>query len=364
METSAVYTVSVPAPRFKAPSGPVSTYCPCPPNMLERINLRYLYSPDGRSCKVLCPNHADGNEPNLAIYPTNAFCFACSFYETAFQHIERVVGTRSLAETIKVALQLMEEHERPRSAPASNPINPSLAHRYREELEGSIDLQVYLSTRYGLGAAVQRAAMLGYSEAVKAFTIPVFDLDGSLANIRFRAHSPSSPMKYWGIEGHNSCRWYYSPSILAARGPNVLSQRVRRVWADRGKVGKRTLFIAEGEFDALALDTMGVPAISSVAGARSLLGKSDNVEAMLKALRGLDILVAYDQDKPGRDASDALLAVLRERGLNAHVLEWPRDYGKDASELLSSGVSLGKFRTLCHIAKKVVGNNIDTLDTA
>jgi hypothetical protein len=339
---------SPPQPAYSKPSLERPFY-PCPPNLMERLNLRLLYGSDGRLVKVYCPAHNDLHEPNLAVFPRNTHCFVCGFHEAALDHIKRVCNCTSVAEVFYIAEKLLRDAPKPTSPVVAlkRPISPSLVVNYMDGLDGSSDMPAYVVRRYGLPVPVQKSAHLGYAWAVKALTIPVYELDGTLVNIRYRSTGEGASMKYWGTEGHNEVRWYYPPSILEGRG--TLKERIASYYT------VPLVLITEGEFDALALYTWGLPAISCTSGAQALGSYAEKVGGLLEQLRGLRVLVAYDQDEAGQAAAQKVATNVAQYADRVSMLNWPLKLGKDPSELLAAGYILDRFRSVCKATKFTSG---------
>lgn len=358
---------STPALRFSRPpmldeAGKPIKFIEHTDSLLEKINLRYLYSEGGHLVKLLCPAHNDSSEPNLVVFPRNTHCFACGFHEGAFAHIRRVCGTQSHVEDMAVALELMvDKGDAPLlvttnlTEPSVKPIQLSLVSSYQDALQGNTSVLAYIQKRYGLRMNTQRQARLGYAMVTKAITIPVYSADGVLSNIKYRSIEEGASMKYWGTAGHNDTCWYYAPTLLKAVG--TLKERVTQCYS------APQIFITEGELDALAMGEIDLPAISATGGALSLIGKSDTIDEMFSVLTGLNVILAYDQDEAGQKAASKVASIMAERGLHVQILRWPIYYGKDASELLSIGFNKATFRQACKLTKPISKEQTITLES-
>ncbi|WP_025846584.1 toprim domain-containing protein [Brevibacillus agri] len=130
----------------------------------------------------------------------------------------------------------------------------------------------YLSSR-GISEDVQRMFRTGYSPRHRAVTIPWFNADGTLANVKFRRVTEKT---FWYAKGGRPIReMIFGLHIVYARG-------IRRV------------ALVEAEIDAMYLWTAGVPAVA--------VGGSAFGEAKAELLRKSpvdELLIATDNDGAG-----------------------------------------------------------------
>jgi 5S rRNA maturation endonuclease (ribonuclease M5) len=318
-----------------------------PDDILDRIDLRKLY-PDkyGNPVMVHCSNHDDKHKPNLGVYPRNTYCFVCGFTETAFSHIQRVKGITSMKATLDVAVELCNDVATAAVSAPPLPLDNTIVTEYRLRLWENESRIEWLKEKYGLHRQNVRANHLGYTGRKPfAFTIPVYNFERQLINIRFRIdpEKESDPlMKYWGMRGHNQATLYYPPALLKRDRPGystTLAQHLLTVYGRNGVV------LTEGEFDAMALTQIGIPAISATNGAKALQGQ---YEHLADELLGCRVVIAYDKDDVGEECATRVLETLRRRGITARVLEWDARLGKDASELVAKGYNKDTFRELLH----------------
>jgi len=117
--------------------------------------------------------------------------------------------------------------------------------------------------------------------------------------------------KYWGMAGRNEVYLY-----------NARALQLVEVW--------RFVVICEGELDALRLYQEGIPAVSATNGVGAFHG------GLVKEVRVWDpdrVVVAYDQDEQGRVHG---IRVARMFGIKGKVATWPREWGKDVTDVLLS----------------------------
>jgi DNA primase len=305
-------------------------------DLLPYVDLRRLY-PDmtGNPVFIHCPFHGDAGKPNYAVNRNFCYCFVCRRTETALAHVRRTKKLGAGAAWEYMAHNLTTDKPQALVEDTAPPLYNSTALLYQKNLtdEGT----AYLQRRYGLRPQTIQRATLGYFKGSwPAYTIPIYGLDGTLRNIRFRADheaKPDIPFRYWGVKGHNAPQWYLP--LLSWQKKGATSPTIPALV--EGLTKKREVYLTEGELDALVACQEGIPAISITDGAEALRGKWD---FSLGALQGLDVYVAYDQDKAGQDAARAIVGKLLDAGVWAASLTWDATLGKDASELVAAGVNL------------------------
>jgi hypothetical protein len=153
-------------------------------------------------------------------------------------------------------------------SPALLPTEESLA-SYRAALHSGGCVRDWMRRR-ALRCRVVDQAELGYDGERNALVIPVRDRAGALVNVRRRFLHNSDP-KIVGARGHGTQLY---PHWALNRDP-------------------RTVFVAEGEIDALTLIQAGVAAVTSTGGrAQSWLNRPEWIDDLV----GRTVGVVYDAD--------------------------------------------------------------------
>ena len=176
----------------------------------------------------------------------------------------------------------------------------------------------------GFEGRTLQAFLIGHSGS--QFTIPFFNTAGEVITIRFRrddkiATSYFEPRdgkeheipKYSGITGRNGL-YLYADWMLRPEMDYVV--------------------VTESELCAARLWQEGIPAVSPTNGA----GQLKHVARLLEPYPQIrHIWVASDQDDPGYEGAKELIDAGLERRTPTQRLNWPREWGKDVTELLCGG---------------------------
>jgi 5S rRNA maturation endonuclease (ribonuclease M5) len=162
----------------------------------------------------------------------------------------------------------------------------------------------YLGQR-GISEAVQRLAHIGFDRTRQAVTIPWYNADGTLGNVKYRRIAEKT-------------FWY-------AKGGRRLSEMVYGINIVYQRRVKRAV-IVEAEIDALTVMSAGVCGIA-VGGTAFTAAKRD-----LIARSPLEeILILRDNDAPGRLLQRKLITELSPY-MTVKIAVIPKRYGKDAND--------------------------------
>lgn len=174
----------------------------------------------------------------------------------------------------------------------------------------------YLATR-GISEVIQRLMQIGYDRVRQAVTLPWFNADGSLGNVKYRRVDSKT---FWYAKGGRPIReMLYGIDI-------VYKRKLKRV------------AIVEAEVDALTLMTAGIPAIAT-GGSAFTEAKRDLI------LRSpIDTLVLYrDNDAAGRAWRNRIIAEMSGK-VDVEVALVPRGY-KDVNEWAIGVGAIRQVRT-------------------
>jgi 5S rRNA maturation endonuclease (ribonuclease M5) len=276
------------------------------PSSWQKENLLSLFGcPTSLQSRCINPDHADA-EASMVVYPNGAYCFGCKKHWWPDQFV-LLLGDDELE------FERVYKH-REDATPRLSVAQVETFHRWLVEGPYTDRLEWLLARGIRLDAVL--ANLIGHTG--EAFAIPVIDEQKLLQAIRYRRDDLCAieRPKYWGTAGRNKPMLYRPEVINPAYDAD-------------------TVFLCEGELDAIRLSQEGYPAVSMTNGA----GAAAKAAELLKAYKYQFLVL--DQDDAGRDAARSLLQKLE----TARVVTWSRQRGKDVTEfLLSSPLSAFKAR--------------------
>jgi 5S rRNA maturation endonuclease (ribonuclease M5) len=187
----------------------------------------------------------------------------------------------------------------------------------------------------GISERVQREYGVGYDKRSRAVTLPWFNADGTLANVKYR-------------KVDSKIFWYLSSAKNAVPIARLL-YGIDVIYKKRAKIAA----IVEGESDVLSFSEAGIPAIG-IGGSAFTDYKADLiVRSPIERL-----IIATDNDRIGRKIRDDIVAKLAGK-IELTEITWPDRY-KDANDVLVNGEGTEELRTYVEQAKNI-GFEIFTL---
>lgn len=280
--------------------------------------------------KVQCPWHDDVN-PSCHIYPNGAYCFSCGESGDQIQFVEDYEGIGH-TEAIELLLDYLQgspvENSKDGTPVKTDIVDDLVASLWKPQEE----VFKYLLIDRKLDADLLAHLHIGWSPERKSVAIP-YIYHGEARNIKFRVlpkYRLKRQPKYQGMD-NKPFRWLYPVDY------------VRKTYPDAD-----TLFVTEGEFDAMALLSKGFPAMSLPNGA------STNVNKHLRTLKLYDkVYFLYDMDEAGQKSAQILCNARDITGetviesaepTEIKVIVWNEEWGKDVTEALELlVVVLGEF---------------------
>jgi hypothetical protein len=163
----------------------------------------------------------------------------------------------------------------------------------------------------------------------KYYTIPIRNFAGEICNVRYYDinASASDRRKIWSVEGMGTPTLY-----------------------PMDQLDRDSIWICEGEFDALLAIQQGIPAITRT-------GAADHWRPeWAQFFRGKRVFICHDMDTKGQHANDRVVASLRGKTLATTVVHLPYDvtekHGKDITDYFHvDGHSREDFITLVRQGK-------------
>jgi DNA primase len=298
----------------------------------ERIDLRLAVTDQvvgDQPVKIKCRMHPD-KTASLAVYADNLHCFGCGFHLDMAGgdlpgHIHPLAYLLGISEreVVQVAKRYTNEsldryRERAAQEARMDPLPRSLAVIYNKVLNGP-ERRHRLEWFYdrGLRDSVisDPDVLLGHDGL--HFVIPIFDRESHLVSLRYRmdpaycSEQDIAKHKYLGTKGRNGLYLYPEPALA------------RTMEGD-------TVYICEGELDALRLWQDGKAAVSVTNGA----GQVEKIPALLRERYPHinELVIATDQDEAGEEAAKRTLKAVMDLGFSARRWYWTG--AKDVTEHL------------------------------
>lgn len=164
------------------------------------------------------------------------------------------------------------------------------------------------SARRGLSKRTLAQYQIGYDKDQEAYTIPVYDSQDSLINLRrYQLDPPDQRRKIWSIKGMGSTALYPVSSLASD-----------------------TIVICEGELDALLTIQHGYSAVTRTGGAKNWRSEWN------QHFKGKKVYVCHDMDDAGQDANLIVERALENIASEITVLHLPYEitskHGKDLTD--------------------------------
>lgn len=173
------------------------------------------------------------------------------------------------------------------------------------------DLLDYLEARRGITRDTVVRFMIGYDSEPRneAFTIPMFNADGNLVNVKWYRPDPGEKNKMWGCTKHNEARLYPMAAMK----------------------GAKEIYVCEGEMDALILNQYGFPAVTGTGGSEVSVKRE-----WAPFFEGLTVYLVYDRDKAGEKGAAKAMARLKNHAKKILKVALPYEVtekgGKDVTD--------------------------------
>jgi len=276
-------------------------------NLKDCVDLRVIWG-DG---KIICPWHDDRN-PSMHVYRDHVHCFsaACGITADGIKLAQQMYDM-----DFTEAIGFLRQYEGKRVTAIREKAQPlawQVAASYYKKM--SREGRKWLKAR-GIRREISDALRLGWTG--RAISIPHIS-GGKVWNIKYRV----------------------LPEYLMDREPKYNSHKHQPFptpypWDYFCKAFPKTstVFLTEGEFDAIILLQASLPALAVCGATRSLYSWKEN-------LSQYTLFIAYDMDTAGRKAARSLfnrrgrlqLTELDKLNVVGYHLTWPVEWGTDITE--------------------------------
>lgn len=295
-----------------------------------------------------CPFHSD-TDPSAYVNPTKRVwvCHRGCGRGPIKDLIERMMADRKVepaAEGNSIDFEdggslsdFETEHEKRRGIPPAPQAGAEVIEAWHNHLllRDNADKLNAFRDRRGLSLATIKKFKIGYHIGRKAYTIPVFDRDGEVVNVRYYYPNATGKMpKYRNHKGYGRMALYplWPSCALESSG----------------------LVLTEGELDALICIEHGIPALTVTAGAGNWNSAWNGLFKEKK------IWITYDRDKAGVEGAIKVAKQLRRHASSIHIVELPFPYqvnhGEDVTDFfVKHGYSIEEFRRYLKEAEPVKG---------
>jgi DNA primase len=314
---------------------------------IKSVDIRRAALPNGASppfgntpVMLLCPEHKD-DSASLAVFPDHIICFGCKFrIQKRLDALAWLLKLNNWKEALYVAekYKYLPQTQQQKQSKYSRPPTWAEVRAYERVLhEVCEDRMDWLLSR-GLEQRTIQQARIGHNGA--AFVIPVFDGNYDLITLRYR-NDEAITGNFEDVydEDFEIVKTKKIPKYRGWPGRNDAT--IYPLWKfehDRRDV----LVLCEGELDALRLWQENVPAITCTNGAR----QQSNIITILKQYFASiasnpyrrppirQVIICGDRDGPGINAARDLFTQARKEYEEVLWMQWPRERGKDITELL------------------------------
>ena len=271
---------------------------------------------------VRCVFHSD-RKPSLAINLDNggARCFASSCGKRIgnIVHFESAAGKISEAEA---SLRLYEEFIRPI-------VSTEVTGRFCAALDASPELCGAFTRATGLNATTVDNFEIGYDTRSRRYTFPIQNEFGQTINIRF--YRPKSLRKKEEIKIYSYVEDKGKPEEVRYGGIELFPRQLIPKYT-----ASKPTFIMASEKEAMLAIQLGLQAVCSTNGEGSWL------EEWTEIFTGMEVIVLFDPDEGGRQATEKIIATLQSVALNitSLTLPFPESYkgDKDFDDWINSKI--------------------------
>ncbi len=242
-----------------------------PENALKLSGVAYKNNGEGQWFTVACPYHANTDDLEHAkgrVNPENGVftCFSCKETTTVIGYIATLL--KKPMQVVKLALDAAVGDKDSLPVSIVDEFHAALLTRGTEYL-------AKLRDKHGIGLdeinKYRLGVKLGESPRI---TIPIFSHDDKLLNIRQYSYTDTQN-KMIGWKGHNGNALYLRNNIQSSTD----------------------VYIAEGEFKAILLNSRGFNCVAPTGGAGNWNAEWNEL------FKDKDVVVVYDVDKAGRNGA-------------------------------------------------------------
>jgi len=275
----------------------------------------------GHQYQCLCPLH-DDREPSMSIDGERGLfhCFGCGAEGDPFKFYSQMKGVSDFGEILEgIGTDFGINGSGHTSPSKSFPVNTHkpIPDEVIEQFQANMTDKLIgaLREKRGWSKEIIRNYRIGYDPKSKRLMIPILDAQGACRNIRRYTPKPpgDEPKTVHYKCGYGSNRLYPLESLQ----------------------GDDPIIISEGEPDTLCGLSNTLNCITQTAGAGSWSSEFND------SFRGRHVIIAYDQDKAGREGAQKVAEQLKAVADKVEIIQWP-EFMKNSEDLTDWFVTHGR----------------------
>jgi len=268
-------------------------------------DLKKVSTKEWRCC---CPFHEEKTPSFYVNQETGQYiCFGCHVGGNLFSFLDKF-GQPELRSDL-IDLELIKS-----VAPnIQESINPIIIQQLHKNLLSDTRKLEYILRERMISYFIVKRYLLGYDPDSDRYSIPIRSLSGKFVNIKL----------------HNSFKTPKSLSWKSGYGANRLFPI--------NAIHKSQIVVCEGEFDCLALHSLGINAITPTAGA----GNWD--KRWIQFFKGKQVIIIFDKDDAGLKGSMEVFEQMRIHVDTINHFVFQDNDIKDITDYLKSGKDVFKF---------------------
>lgn len=217
----------------------------------------------GSEWKICCPFHNEVT-PSFYINERNGYfhCWGCG----------KAGGLKTFLFLLGVTeTEIIREESKPVEIKILQQISPKLVKQFHTNLFHESNKLIYLQRERRISLFLIKKHLIGYDTASDRYSIPIKSLNGTFANIKLHNSALIPKSIYYK---HGKFKLFPVSSLL-----------------------KSNIVICEGEFDCLALLSLGINAITSTSGANAWNSKWSTLFFQK------NVKILYDSDRAGKEGA-------------------------------------------------------------
>ena len=275
---------------------------------IYKKHLPHLKKIYGDEWKCLCPFHFE-KTPSFSVNEKTGFynCLGCGIGGGVVGFLEKIGHPEDKPERTDIRL------DESISIKFTESISPKVVEQLHRNLINDYQKLQYVLRERRVSYFTIKKYVLGYDTSTDRFAFPIRTITGKFYNIKLH-NSNSSPKAI-----------YYKTGTSARLFP-------------ASSLSRNQIIICEGEFDCMALQSLGINAITPTSGA----GKNKWDEAWNHLFVDKDVKIIYDSDEAGRDGNLDVQSNLVKYAKSVEIINFPdysipKDGKMDITDFIKSG---------------------------